>query len=132
MPRLTLSTTNLRGIAANFVAADQKAQAAVKRVVKRHGIGLHEDVYAATPVRSGFMRSQLRLRFTEGGYGYEVGWDEPDFTDAGLAFYPVYVLFGTRTQAPNDYFFPLRDRHLSEFTDELRAELRKAYGRRGA
>jgi hypothetical protein len=130
--RLTLSTRNAGGIAANFVAADRRAQAAVKKVVRRNGVQLHEKAYAACPVDTGFMRSQLRVGFSENGYAYEVGWLEGDFAEAGLAFYPVYVIFGTRRQAANDFFFPLRDRQLAQFKSELGTELRAAYARRGA
>lgn len=128
--RLTLSTRNARAVAANFVAANERAQRAVQKLVRKHGVALHAKVYADTPVLTGFMRSQLRLRFSEGGYSYEVGWDEADFASAGLEFYPPYVLFGTRHMPGNDVLFSNRDAQLEAFRKELGAELRKAVRQR--
>lgn len=134
MPRghqLTLSTKSVRAVVANFYAADRRIQAAARRVVKRNGEELDRKVYEATPVRTGYMQAMLQLRFTPKGLGYEVGWDSENFEGAGLPFYPVYVLFGTRFQPANDFFFPLRDEQDRIFKRELRDELRGAIRRRG-
>lgn len=129
MSRLTLSTRGAAAVAANFYARDRAAQMAIKRVVRRNGVALHERARALCPVDTGFMRSQLRLAFSEQGYVYEVGWDEQDFSAAGLAFYPVYVEFGTRFQAAQPSLFPAREQQDPIFRRELRAELSAAIQR---
>ena len=129
--RLTLDTKNTRAIVANFYAADQRAQRAIRRVVKASGVRLHEDARSRTPVDTGFMRSQLRLRYSDGGLVYNVGWDEADFTAAGLVFYPVYVIFGSRGRPANDPLFPARDAEAPRFDADLRTALKAAIARRG-
>lgn len=131
MATLTLSTRNARAVVANFHAADARAQRAIKRVVKRYGVALHERARELCPVDTGFMRSQLRLRFSEGGYVYEVGWDEADFADAGQPPYFLFQEFGTRFQPAQPSLFPARDEITPLFRRDLGAELRQAIARRG-
>lgn len=130
--RMTLSTTNLSAVSANFLAADTRLQRAAKRVVKRAGVKTHELAREQAPVDTGFMRSQLKLRFTEQALGYEVGFDEKDFEAAGLSFYPLFVLFGTVNQPANDFLFSAHEATKPQFKAELRKELQAAIRRKGA
>lgn len=127
---MTLSTRNAKGVAANFVAADARAQRAIKKIVRASGVRVHERQRALAPVDTGFMRSQLRVEFTEGGYAYEAGYRESDFDAAGEPFYPVYVEFGTATQPAQPHVFPARDEEAPRFRRELRDALSAAIRRR--
>lgn len=129
---LTLSTKNLRGLAARFRAADRQLQGAVKRAVKRNGEQLLDAAWHASPVDTGYMRDHLRLDLADGGLTYEVGWRESDFTDEGLAFYPVYVIFGTVKMPARDFFFPLRDAQDAKFRAEVRRAIQNSIRRMNA
>lgn len=127
--RLTLSTRNLSGIAARFRARDVAVQRNVRRVVRRTGEAAYSLAYADAPKRTTFMASQLRLRISDDGLRYDLGFREEDFTNAGFAFYPVFVIFGTRFQAANDFLFPANREARREFRPQLRAALRAGWVR---
>lgn len=129
--RLSLSVQNIAGLAANFHAADRRAQREIRAVVRKSGVRLHGRVHADCPKRTGFMASQLRLEFSEQGLVYALGWSEQDFASAGLAPYFYYVLLGTRRMAGNDFLSRDREQEVPQFREELRAGLRKAIARRG-
>lgn len=131
MARITLSTRNTKGVIANILSADKRAQRAVRRVVREAGLQEYEIAYALCPVDTGFMQDSLRLEFQPEGLGYELGWREEDFTGAGLPFYPVYVEFGTSKMAAQPSLFPARDAVRPVFERSLSRELRAAYRRRG-
>lgn len=130
--RMTLSTRNLKGVVANLFAADRRAQRAITQLVRRYGVATHDLARALCPVDTGFMRSQLRLRMTEQGYGYEVGWDASDFDAAGLPFYPLFVEFGTSRMAARPSLFPAEQAIRPQFTAALRRAVREAVERRRA
>ena len=127
--RLTLSTRNISGIAARFRARDAKVQRNVRRVVKKTGEAAYSLAYADAPKRTTFMVNQLRLDFAKDRLSYELGFREQDFTKAGFAFYPVWVIFGTRFMAANDFLFPANREARREFRQELRAALTAGWAR---
>lgn len=129
--RLTLTTRNASGIAANFYAADARAQRAVRKTVRTYGVKESERVRELCPVDTGFMRSQLRLEFSEQGLAYELGWREEDFANAGLVFYPVFQEFGTVNMPAQPSLFPARDEIRPQFRDALRRDLSAAIRRKG-
>lgn len=125
--RMTLSTRNLSGLAGRFKAAEKRVQRNVRRVVKQTGEAAFSLAYADAPKRTTFMASHLRLAFVRDGLAYELGFRESDFERAGLAFYPVYVIFGTRFQAPNDFLFPANREARREFRPALAEALRSGW-----
>ena len=131
MPRMTLSTRNLNGVVANLFRSDREAQRAIRVTVDKYGHETHAIAVALCPFDTGFMQEHLRLRFTERGLGYEVGWDEPDFTAAGLPFYPLYQEFGTTKMAAQPCLFPAHELTRPRFTAALRNNVRAAVRRRG-
>lgn len=94
-----------------------------RKVVKKTGEAAFSTAYADAPKRTHFMVDHLRLAFGSDGLSYELGFRESDFAKAGLAFYPIYVIFGTRFQQPNDFLFPANREARGEFRSDLRAAL---------
>ena len=129
--RMTVGTRNRRALAANFSAADARAQRAVRGVVARYAERQFRLTRELAPVDTGFLRSHIRKRVSDDGLAYEVGVREEDFEGAGLPFYPVYLEFGTRFMAARPFIFPARDAVAPEFRRALRGELSKAIRRRG-
>jgi HK97 gp10 family phage protein len=128
--RMTMSTRNVKGVVANLFAADAEAQRAIRVTVDKYGHETHDLAVALCPFDTGFMQEHLHLRFTENGVGYEVGWEEQDFTDAGLPFYPVYQEFGTVKMAAQPSLFPANAYVRPRFTRALKANVRAAVTRR--
>lgn len=125
--RMTLSTRALSGLAGRFRVAEKSAHRAVRRVVKQTGEAAFSQAYADAPKDTTFMVSHLRLAFVRDGLAYELGFREEDFTAAGLAFYPVYVIFGTRYMPARDFLFPANRDAQREFRGELLAALRAGW-----
>lgn len=121
--RLTLSTGNLSGIAARFQAGEKAVTRNVRRVVRKTGEAAYSTAYADAPKDTTFMANALRLDFTKDGLAYELGFKESDFERAGLPFYPVYVIFGTRFMPARDFLFPANKEARREFRADLRAAL---------
>lgn len=126
---MTLSTRNLSGIAARFRAGHAAAQRNVRRVVKKTGEAAFSQAYADAPKDTTFMANHLRLAFVRDGLAYELGFRESDFEAAGLPFYPVYVIFGTRHMPARDFLFPANGDARREFRGELSAALRSGWSR---
>lgn len=82
---------------------------------------------------TGYMVSQLRLRFTRGGFNWLIGFFAEDFVgkinpftgETITAFYPVYVVKGTRFQTGNDF---LTTAHRLRRLERLRAYKRALEG----
>lgn len=128
--RLTISTRNLRGLVANLSAADAVMQRQARRTVKRYGEKQWRLTRELAPVDTGFLREHIRLRFSEDGLIYEVGFLEEDFREAGLPFYAIFTEWGTRFMAPRPCVFPARDAIAPEFRSALGANIRGALRRR--
>lgn len=130
MPRMTLSTRNVRGVVANLFKVDEEAQRAIRVTVDKYGHETHALAVALCPFDTGFMQEHLNLKFTEQGLGYEVGWEEQDFLDAGLPFYPIYQEFGTTKMAAQPCLFPAHAATRPRFTRALSNNVRAAVRRR--
>ena len=128
--RLTLSTRNIRGLVANLSAADAAAQKAIRRSVAKYGEKQFRLTRELAPVDTGFLRANIRLRFSDDGLVYEVGALEKDYTDAGLAFYALYQEFGTRFMRAQPFVFPARDTIYPEFRAALSKDVKAAVRRR--
>ncbi len=127
--RMTLSTRNASGVIANLFAKDAKAQQAVRTVVKASGFRVQARAKQLAPVRTGFLKKNIRLRFTEDRLVYQVGWDEAAYTGAGFAFYPLYTEFGTRFMSPRPCLFPAKAEEVPVFRRELNRAVRDAMRR---
>jgi HK97 gp10 family phage protein len=104
--RMDLSFKNTAGVIANIYQTDRELQKAVRKIVKDAGQYCHDLTYFLAPVDTGFMREHIRVLYGKQGLSFEVGWFEADFVAAGLAFYPIYVEFGTRFMAAQPSLYP--------------------------
>jgi HK97 gp10 family phage protein len=127
---MTVGARRTGALAANFQAADARAQRAVRGVVAKYAEKQFRLTRELAPVDTGFLRSHIRKRVSDDGLAYEVGVREDEFSDAGKAFYPIYLEFGTRFMAARPFIFPARDAVAPEFRRALSAELRAAIRRR--
>lgn len=108
-----VTVRGMSGLAANFHALDEAAMRNVLEAQAQNGAGHRQRMEDEAPKDTHFMAEHTEVRFSEGGYTYEVGyWPEP-FLAAGLSFYPPFVALGTYKMQANDWIFratePMRD-----------------------
>lgn len=124
--KFTLSVRNTQATIANFRAFDRHLQTEVRGVVRETGAFCKDLVKFFCPVRTGFMRSQVRVAYGDAGYSWEVGWREDDFTRRGLAFYPLFQEFGTRFMAAQPSLFPAYAEVKPQFIRDITAAVRRS------
>ena len=117
---LTLGASgDQRAIAARFSSCYALGVKYCREVVRDSGIDAYSRVYQDCPVDSGFMRDHIALVFTRDGLAWQLGWDETDFFEEGLPFYPIFVIFGTRFMAARDVLFPNVEQSKREFAPAI-------------
>ncbi|MBA2458727.1 MAG: hypothetical protein H0V43_07205 [Gemmatimonadales bacterium] len=126
---MTLSTRNARGVVANLFAADARAQANIRSVVKSSGFRVQSRQKQLARVRTGFTRKAVKLRFTPDKLVYESGVSEEDYTAAGLEFYAPYLEWGTRFMDAHPFIFPPKAEEAPVFRRELNRAVRDAMRR---
>lgn len=129
--RMDLSVRNVQGTIANFRAFDTDLQAEARDIVFETGQFTKELTQFFCPVDSGFMHDHVEVDYGEQGYSFEVGWRESDFLDAGLAFYPIFVVFGTQFMAAQDPLFPAHAEAKPRFIADLIDAMRRSAQRSG-
>lgn len=122
--RMTISTRNNRAVIANLKRYSEQARERARVVVQESADRTYNTSKSLAPVDTGFMADHLRKEITPGGYGYQVGFRQGDFTGAGKEFYPVFVLFGTRFMPGRDFLFAPNEGEKARFRQNLRQALR--------
>jgi HK97 gp10 family phage protein len=107
--QMELSVRNESGLAANFYAAERDVVEAMRAAAERAAELVQQVVQMTCAVDTGFMRDHVRVYRSPNGLVWEVGWDATDFFNAGLAFYPWFVEFGTRFMAAQPSLLPAYD-----------------------
>lgn len=108
-----------RAMEANFAGRASAFQRGVQGLNRRRGARHYLRAYDATPKRTHLMADSLRFELTRQDMGYRLGWVAADFIRLGLFPYFLVVLFGSRTQAGNDYFSPIADEEQREYRREV-------------
>jgi hypothetical protein len=123
MPFMKLTILNRSAVIANLNRWNRRAHDEIKQLVRVWGDRTRTEVSARSPVRTGFMRDHVTLRFGKQGYSWECGWLESDFTGAGFALYPFFLEYGTRYMAPQPTLGPVYAEIAPAYTAALRALL---------
>jgi hypothetical protein len=127
--RITLRVVNREAVKANLRQYPDAARARVRTVVDAHRrltLGYATDGAA---VLTGWMRDHTDSELTEGGYGFRVGYRPSDFVGQVntlveppiviKAFYPKFVIGGTRRQAAQDNLTPALELDRPGFNADL-------------
>jgi hypothetical protein len=108
-----VTVTGMSGLVANFKALDERVQRYVLEAQQQNGEEHRQRMSDQAPRDTGFTAEHTEVRFSEGGYTYNVGYWAETYLAAGLEFYVPYPLFGTVNQPANDWVFratePMRD-----------------------
>jgi hypothetical protein len=132
--RLELSVLNAAAVIGNLRAFDRRLQDDLRAVNEETGEDIRALTYELCPVDTGFMREHIVVVFSEGGMVVEVGWQASDFFEAGLVFYPFFVIFGTVSmparpvlQSAYAHFRPI---HIKRVSDAMRRSVARGSRRR--
>ncbi len=109
--RVTMLVRNTDGLKAKIRARTREQKQRVREVAEREGDETYAIAFSLANRDTGYMADQLRLEFTRGGFNWAVGFRSEDFigqvnpvTQQEItAFYPVFVILGTRFYAGNDF-----------------------------
>jgi hypothetical protein len=100
-------------MAANFHKLGETAKEKVLAAQAENAEEHRRRMYDEAPKKTHFMANHTEVRFSDGGYRYEVGYWAEAFTAAGLPFYVPYPLLGTSRITANPWMFratePMRD-----------------------
>lgn len=128
-----LGVRNSAALASNFFQVDRELTSALRGAVNRGSALLVEVVKALVPVDTGFMQRNVKRWRSPSGLVYEVGWKAEDFINAGHAFYPVFVEYGTRFMPAQpslgpaaEYAMPIIQEEISDIFRVAIAGLRAA------
>jgi hypothetical protein len=124
--RLSFRLRNADAVVANLRAREEQLQQTVREIVHEAGGVCRELVRVFCPVRTGFMRDHVRTDYSESGYAFATGWDSRDFLEAGLAFYPPFVIAGTKNAPAQDCLTPAFTETVARMKVDLENALRSA------
>lgn len=142
--RMTVGTRNRRALSARFRSTDARLQKEGRQLVVKYGEKQFKLTRELCPVGSrtyklgehehkpGDLRRRIRLRYSDDGLSYEVGWREEDFIEVGEDPYFIFTEFGTRFMKAQPCVFPARDRTAPQFKREWRQKQRAAFRRQSA
>lgn len=131
-PKFELSVQGLPGLVANLYAADPLIQRRVSNVNHRFGAAIRQRVQATCARDTGFMADHVQDIYAPSGLSFEVGWDASDFFEAGKAFYPEFVEFGTVKMEAQPSLLPAYDEYSSSYEEAIGNEVRAAIDRLGS
>lgn len=128
--KLELSIEDRSGRVTNFYAVEQDLVDAAKEAFRRVGARTKGLAYEYCPKDTYFMANHIELVESEESQVFEVGWWASDFYEAGLPFYPEFVVLGTRYVPPNDPLTPAYEATKPEYELEMRELWRASLERR--
>jgi len=124
-----LGIRNLDALAVNFHHVDDVLQNEARQVVADTAADTVSLAFLLCPKRTQFMADHIKAWFTASGLGFEVGWDATDFIEAGFAFYPYFVEFGTRFMSAQPSLGPAWDQLQQQFRERMSCALGAAVQR---
>lgn len=127
--RLTMVVRNTDGLKAKLKAKGQAAKERLLEASREMADEVLKTAEARCPQDTGYMAQHLVVAFTRGGFNWTVGFRRGDFVGRTnpvtgktiTAFYPVFVIRGTRFMAGNDF--------LSAALRSKRRQIRAAYAK---
>lgn len=128
--KFELSLQNRSGQVQNFYAEDQVAVEAMQDAMLECAYETQAIAYYLCAFKTGFMRDNLEVYVSENLRRFEIGWRAEPFFQAGFPFYPMFVVLGTRHQAPNDPLTPAHAQTKPIYEQRVADAIRGALERR--
>lgn len=124
--KMELSLSDRSGKVANFYAFSDECVAAIRNAAMECALETQTIAFDLCPVDTGFMREHIDVIMSDGDRTFEIGWQAQDFFDAGLEFYPMFVVLGTRYMAPRDPLTPAYAMTKGLYEERITAAIRAA------
>lgn len=120
-----IQVRGISGLIANVHAVNVVVQREVRAAMQREGREQRAATVAAAPKRTGFMAAHTRLEFSPEGLTYSVGYDEEDWSEAGMYPYFYPVILGSSTQSANNFLFNVHESHRAMVTKAVGDAVRR-------
>lgn len=120
-----IEVRGISGLIANVHAAEQAIARDIRAAMEREGKSQHADTVSEAPKRTGFLAAHTRLEFSPEGLTYSVGYEEADWTEAGMYPYFYPVILGSSTQAANNFLFRVHEAHRAQVTRAVGDAIRR-------
>lgn len=130
--KLELSIVDRAGKVANFFADSSDIVTAIQDAMLETALETQAIAFELCPVDTGFMRDHITVVTSPNNQVFEIGWQASDFFDAGLAFYPMFVVLGTRFMAARDPLTPAYAQTKPRYEQAVADAMRRAIERRAA
>lgn len=128
--KLELSLQDRSGRVQNFYQVERDLVEAMQEAMLEAAYETQAAAFELCPVDTGFMRDHIRVETDESLQSFEIGWRADDFFEEGLAFYPMFVVLGTRFVPPRDPLTPAYERTKPRFAEKVREAIQEALRRR--
>lgn len=128
--KMELSIRDQTGRVANFWAFDDEIIKDIQAAGERAALRTQTIAFELCAVDTGFMREHIDVMTSPDLQTWEVGWRAADFFAAGLAFYPMYVVLGTRYMPPRDPLTPAYQQSKPIYLEEITAAIQAGVQRR--
>jgi len=120
-----LTVRGVSGLIANVHVAKGLIGSNIRAAMQREGKSQHEDTVQEAPKRTGFLAAHTRLEFSPEGLTFSVGYDEADWSEAGMYPYFWPVIMGSSTQAANNFIFRVHEAHRERVTRAVGDAIRR-------
>jgi hypothetical protein len=103
---MELSLIDKSGKVQNFYAVYEDIVVEMQQAMLECALETQTIAYELCAVDTGFMRDHLDVETDNAMQVFEIGWRAEDFFAAGLQFYPMFVVLGTRLMPARDPLTP--------------------------
>jgi hypothetical protein len=128
--KMELSLVDRSGKVQNFYAMYEDLVERMQDAMLESALETQARAYELCPVDTGFMRDHIDVYTSESMQEFEIGWKAGDFFEAGLPFYPMYVVLGTRYLSPRDPLTPAYAATKPVYEQRVAEAVREALQRR--
>lgn len=138
MSRLSYEVENVNGLIANFLANDRDVQVKILQVNRIIAQEAHDIAVQLCPKDTSYMSEHIRIRFSDEGYTWALGWEATDFVGVVnpvngkvMIFYPPIVELGGFNSDPQPTLRPTMEAIEGDYKAALRQIMLAGYARAG-
>ncbi len=119
-----IGSPNLKAVTAKLARYQVQVVEQGKQAIVRSAERTYQTTLSGAPRRTGFMADHLRLNIRDDQLAYSVGFHADDFKSAGKDFYPIFSLFGARSNPGHDFLFAPYRAERARLRQELKAAVK--------
>jgi hypothetical protein len=128
--RMELSLVDRSGKVQNFYSVYDDIVEEMQNAMLDCALLTQSIAFELCPVDTGFMRDHIEVITDDSMQVFEIGWRAEPFFAAGLQFYPMFVVLGTRFMPARDPLTPAYAQTKPEYEVRNAAAINRALERR--